>query len=302
MKNLPLLMALVALVACGEAPMEVDENRPDLSDLLDAGPAPAADAGAPAPAADAGEAPEPNDAGTTEPADAGPPEPVVIEEVWAMKTVTSVLQTNPSPFGNDEKEIRTTSYLRAQVSRTGEGFDWEEVLCHMETSPVRYGAISTETNYPAAFVTHFPVFQRTGRFQDSGDFHAGPFATVVGAELDNPLTDPLPESAGEAGEVDADRDGNPGVTVEVSGTVSGEVYVVQRNIITMRGRVRSEDRVEGLLNSEGAQIVLDASNRLLRSRVVSRRNPDDAASYFVLSRVEAGTSCDQIVDRADDLF
>ncbi len=295
MKKVHVWMALGLLVGCGETPVEVDDNRPDLSDLLDAGPLPEA-------STDAGPATPAADGGSTEPADTGAVAPPVVEELWAMKTVTSVLQTNPSPFGNDEKEIRTTAYLRAEVTRSGEDFDWEEVLCHMETSPVSYGLITTETNYPAAFVTHFPVFERSGSLRASGGFQAGPFATVVGAELDNPLTDPLPESAGEAGEVDGDMDGHPGVTVEVSGTVSGQVYVAQRNVITMRGQARDEGRIEGLWNSEGTQIVLDASSGLLRSRVESRRNPEDAASYFVLRRLEPGTTCDQIVARAGDLF
>ena len=302
MKNVYAWMALLLLSACGDAVVEVDENRPDLSDLLDAGPPASSDAGSDQGDVDAGSAANANDAGSNQAVDSGPQEPEIVEELWALKTVTSVLQTNPSPFGNDEKEIRTTAYLRAEVSRSGDEFEWEEVLCHMETSPVRYGLVNTETHYPDAFLNNFPIFERSGTLGDSGAFRAGPFATVVGAELDNPLSDPLPESPGEAGEVDGDMDGHPGVTVEVSGTVSGQVYVVQRNVITMRGQTRSEDRIEGLWHSEGTQIVLDASSGLLRSRVESRRNPEDAASYFVLRRLEQGTSCDQIVARADDLF
>ncbi len=219
-----------------------------------------------------------------------------------MKTLTSVLQTNPSPLGNDEKEVRTTTYMRLDVRRRGETFDWTEVVCHIETSPVRYGFISTETSYSDAFVTNFPVFERSGSLRDNGDFIAGPYATVLGADLDDPINDPLPQAAGEPGEVDGDNDGHPGVTVRVDGTVSGEVYVTQRNIVTMRGRQRDETRIEGLLHSEATQVVLDASSGLLRSRVESRRNPEDAASYFVLRRLDADADCAAIVSRADQLF
>jgi len=78
--------------------------------------------------------------------------------------------------------------------------------------------------------------------------------------------------------------------------------VAQRNIVTMRGRQRDETRIEGLSRSEATQVVLDASSGILRSRVESRRNPEDATSYFVLRRLDPNTDCAAIVARADQLF
>jgi hypothetical protein len=286
------VLLLASVQGCGPPSLAADDMRPDLRDLLDAGqPERTQDAAPPVNHGDAGER-----------LDAGPADPPVVEERWAMKTLTSVLQTNPSPLGSEEKEVRTTTYMRLDVRRRGESFDWTEVLCHIETSPVRYGVISTRTSYSDAFVTNFPVFERNGSMRGNGDFIAGPYATVIGAELDDPLNDPLPQAAGEAGEVDGDSDGHPGVTVQVGGTISGEVYVAQRNIVSMRGRQRDETRIEGLLHSEATQVVLDASSGILRTRVESRRNPDDAASYFILRRMDSNTDCTAIVARADQLF
>jgi hypothetical protein len=284
------LLLLASVQGCSPSNSTVDDNRPDLRDLLDASTHP--------PAQEAG---PPGDLGDAGPTDT-PRDLQVVEERWAMKTMTSVLQTNPSPLGSEEKEVRTTTYMLLDVRRRGETFDWAEVVCHIETSPVRYGLISTQTSYPDAFVTNFPVFERRGSLHDNEDFFAGPYATLVGAELADPLNDPLPQAPAEAGEVDGDNDGHPGVTVQVGGTVSGEVYVVQRNIISMRGRQRDESRIEGLLHSEATQVVLNASSSILRTQVESRRNPDDAASYFIMQRLDSNTDCAGIIARADQLF
>jgi hypothetical protein len=45
-------------------------------------------------------------------------------------------------------------------------------------------------------------------------FSPPPAALVLGAAIDDPLTDPLPASADDPTEIDEDGDGNPGVTVD----------------------------------------------------------------------------------------
>lgn len=290
----------LALGACSAPESPADSSRPDLSDLLDGGSAPKPD-GAPS-RPDTG--PFGNDAGSMGGHDAGAPV-APTPKVYAMKNVTAVLQRNPSPVGNDEKPLRTEALLRLEVEVLGEDFQWREQLCDMMTTPVRFGGIipvTAETSYPQAFIRHFPVFERRGQLASGGDFSAGPFATIVGAELDNPLVDPLPQAAGDPGEVDGDQDGEPGVTVQVAGTLSGQVYVAQRNIITMRGRQREEGRIEGLWHSEGEQVVFGASSGLLETPVESRRDPEDAASYFILQEIEADWGCSEILAEAEELF
>ena len=84
--------------------------------------------------------------------------------------------------------------------------------------------------------------------------------------------------------------------------MSGEVYVAQRSRITMRGRLRQPGRIEGLWTSEDERSVLAASRDLLMSEVVSRRDPDQAASYFILQRIDDGTECAALVRSAEQTF
>ena len=306
MNKSTLWLGALLVTACGEPSEQTsDTNRPDLSDLLDAGPASTPDAGA---SADAGVAPSdagssPIDAGGNVEPDAGPPAPVATEQRYAMKAVSAVQQRNPSPLGNEEVRVTTTQYVLLESERLEEDFSWTETLCSIATSEARYRfGIRASTSYPAAFVDHFPTFERTGTWTEAGEFSAGPMASVVGAELANPLRDPLPTEPGAGGESDSDEDGHPGVTVNVGGAVSGSVYVAQRSIISLRGRERDGGRIEGLWQSNDEQVVLGASSGILNRQVERRRDPEDAASFFIMTPIDDAWDCDDITARIDELF
>ena len=66
---------------------------------------------------------------------------------------------------------------------------------------------------------------------------------VVGANLDDPAHDALPTDANDARVVDADGDGQPGVTVNNS--LGGEQHIVFRNVGTSKGRVLSSNEILG---------------------------------------------------------
>ena len=291
MKRFAVAASCALAFACAPQTTSTDDRAPDLSDLIDAGPAQTADAGS------AGNP----DAGSSNSPDASEPSVELVR--YAMKAVSAVQQRNPSPLGNEEVQVVTTQYMLVDGERRDEQLIWNETLCRIATSEARYRfGIRASTTYPEAFVEHFPVFERQAEWTQGGEFQAGPLVSVVGAELANPLTDSLPSEAGAAGEVDSDQDGNPGVTVNVGGAVSGSVYVVQRSIISLRGRERDNGRVEGFWQAEDEQVVLAASSNILMTQVERRRDPDPEASYFVMVPVESDWSCRQINEAGDDLF
>ena len=294
--------ALGCILTVGCAPQDTTDDRraPDLSDLLDAGPVQSSDSG-PDQTSDAGPE-QAGDAGGAMRPDAAE-EPVAQPERFAMKAVSAVQQRNPSPLGNEEVRVVTTQYMLMDALRLDDQITWDETLCRIATSEARYRfGIRASTSYPESFVTHFPVFERQAQWTENGEFQAGPFASVVGADLANPLSDSLPTEAGAAGEVDSDQDGNPGVTVNVGGAVSGSVYVVQRSVINLRGRERDNGRVEGFWQAEDEQIVLAASSNILMTPVERRRDPEAEASYFVMVPIDSNWSCQDINDAGDDLF
>ena len=308
MRKSVIFFGAFALMACGEEPTTNHDNQaPDLSDLLDAGPSPVTDAGQTT--ADTGTQQTPDagepiaDAGEPSPIpDTGPPAPTPIAERFAMKAVSAILQRNPVA-GRGEAQVVTTQYMLVDSERLEEDFSWTETLCSISTTEARWNfAVRAQTSYPDAFVTHFPVQERRATWSDDGDFNAADLTSVVGARLANPLTDPLPAEADSATQMDTDRDGNPGVTVNVAGAISGSVYVAQRSIINLRGRERDNRRIEGLWESNDQQVVLGASNGILNRSVENRRDPDDARSFFIMVPIDDDWDCDDINTRIEDLF
>ena len=316
MRRSLIVLSALALTACGEEPANTNNNAPDLSDLLDAGPAPLADAGQPtqdtgnsptqdagAPAADAGE--PATDTGGPEPTpDTGPPPPVPVDELFAMKAVSAILQRNPTPR-NNEASVVTTQYMLVDSERLADDFTWTETLCSISTSRASWGfGVSAQTSYPDAFVTHFPVQDRQATWTENGNFNANNLTSVVGARLANPLTDSLPTEAGAPSEVDTDQDGNPGVTVNVNVALlgSGSVYVAQRSIINLRGLERDDGRIEGLWESNDQQVVLGASRGVLNQAVDNRRDPDAARSFFIMVPIDDDWDCSDINANIDRLF
>lgn len=287
--KLAIALSCAGIMGCAPQAGTTDDRAPDLSDLLDAGPIQASDAGT---AADAG-------SGGGQDASA----PATQAQRYAMKAVSAIQQRNPSPLGNEEVQVVTTQYMLLDAERLGDRLTWDETLCSISTSEARYRfGIRASTSYPDAFVVHFPVFERQAEWTEDGEFQAGPYASVVGAQLNNPLTDPLPTEAGAAGEVDSDQDGNPGVTVNVGGAVSGSVYVAQRSVINLRGRERDNGRVEGFWQAADEQVVLEASSAILKTTVERRRDPDAETSYFVMVPIEDNWACREINDAVDELF
>ncbi len=115
-------------------------------------------------------------------------------------------------------------------------------------------------------------------------------------------TDSMPE-AGDERYVDADNDGNPGVTVRVRGLVSGEVYVAQRGTTELRATRVTSEAIDGEVDWAAEQVVLGASNRLLRNE-----NPDTApapgysGNYFRTLRVSESATCSSLQSDAEQLF
>jgi hypothetical protein len=137
-----------------------------------------------------------------------------------------------------------------------------------------------------------------GRWELAAPRHA----RVFGARLDPAATAPLPTDAGDPRVEDLDRDGLPGLSVTIDGLVKGRIGLVQRAWTSLRGIVRSPDRVVGLIDGDREERILTVTNPLLRLPVPSQRHPDKARHHFTLQRVDAATTCPRLLAAADRLF
>jgi hypothetical protein len=123
---------------------------------------------------------------------------------------------------------------------------------------------------------------------------------VVGAELDNPKTDALPLDEDDERVRDQDGDGRPGVTIEVSGIVDGEIYAAQRTWTRLSGLKRVDGSFRGRVYFGNEQSILGATSSMLES--APETTPLPKRSWFVLLPVSDGTGCEEARDIAARFF
>jgi hypothetical protein len=105
-----------------------------------------------------------------------------------------------------------------------------------------------------------------------------------------------------AGGKDQDRDGNPGVTIKVSGIVGGEVYASIREWSTSLGKQVDENTIEGRVIWDAGLNVLGGTSKMLRNQPDTRRKKDPEAHTFVMRRVRDNATCPRLLAQADDVF
>lgn len=113
---------------------------------------------------------------------------------------------------------------------------------------------------------------------------------VLGANLKAPHLDPMPKEADDPRVYDQDGDGAPGVTVRVSGIVSGEVHLVQRTKTRFSGAATANGFAGGI-HYELEQNVIGATSSMLKRGPNPVADPNGSA--FSLIRVPKNTSCQQ---------
>lgn len=127
-------------------------------------------------------------------------------------------------------------------------------------------------------------------------------ATVlVGCKLTNPLSDPLPTQASDAAVFDQDNDKKPGVTIQISGFASGDVYTVQRQRYSYTSTaLPASGAANGATVDRSEQNTVDASNPQLKTKVAL--NPVDAKSSFRLASITGITTCTELINKSGTLF
>ncbi len=124
-------------------------------------------------------------------------------------------------------------------------------------------------------------------------------------DLPDPFTTPLPSSAEEAEQsphreriYDMDDDGQPGMTMHVSGAVTAEVYAIQRKRFRTTGVCTSSDETVGFVDTTYDSLVLGGDNALLAYADPSRgeTHPDPNESVYQELRLAEGSDCDDVMD------
>jgi hypothetical protein len=112
---------------------------------------------------------------------------------------------------------------------------------------------------------------------------------AIGANLASP-SDTLPTAADDPRVYDEDGDGQPGITIRLSGLVTGSVYSAQAQTTTVSAVAVSPTRLEGALTFVSNQNVLASDPSTIKSLYSSSTTaPDSAvcASTFVMVKISA---------------
>lgn len=225
------------------------------------------------------------------------PFPGPLAGTWAQIQVREAIVTSPSL--SDVRRIYTTLAL---WTVTGEG-NAAQVRSHLCAVQAEAPDSPVQTVIPLDLIRSLPNqdLPCTFRSEDSGvRLDQARHLEVRGARLAHPETDPLPTDPQDPAVVDQDQDGQPGVTVLLTGLVDGAVYVVQRLWTRLEGCSDLSGGFRGSVSWGEEQVVLGSDNPVLVMQSVITPVPD--AGRFRMRRVPEGSDCGFLMAHQEEIF
>jgi hypothetical protein len=226
---------------------------------------------------------------------------------FALKTINQTLVNIPvlgdRAGGGANFRLVTRTYDEAagvyqQQSTLCDGFNFEVAGVTSTIPRETYRAV------PASTAEIISVNHDEGTYESTGHLQLWALR-----DLPEPATTALPANADEAAQsphvdriYDMDGDNRAGITIVVSGAVQGELYVVQRKTVTLRGVILGADTAVGLATNTNEVVTLGNNNALLdRQREGSAApHPNPRRSYFHEVRLEDGATCDDLDAARED--
>jgi len=162
-------------------------------------------------------------------------------------------------------------------------------------------ALANPSNLASAVIpdawahTETPV-HRTGSFTVGLDgapiFALAEYTEIIGAVLADP-GDPLPTLIDDTRIIDQDGDGKPGITIVLTGVMTGSLYSVQRQVTSAVSIAIAADRVEGALTFTSEQNVLGSDPSTLAGIYAAGKtsnDPEPCNSTFVMVKIANATA------------
>ncbi len=226
---------------------------------------------------------------------------------FALKTINATLVH--VPFETEDEVIGGGVNLRL-VTR-----EWDaEQQLYLQRSTLcggyNFEVLGVTTSVPEP--TYREVPESTEEWvkvdHELGTYEAGGHIQLWAIQLDDPFDDAFPADKAEAESpafadriFDIDDDGHPGLTLFVSGAVSGEVYAIQRKRVDLEGVIQGANYAVGLAQNTFESVTLGNNNPLLdaSSQGSAEPHPDPKMSWFEEVRVDDTTTCEDVVGFED---
>lgn len=227
--------------------------------------------------------------------------PVVnLAGTWAKR----VINTNDSSALGIKSRSKITRYNLIQTQVDGDKVLVQEKTCDFTVE----NSGSSSLEFPPAFTASIADTSYTYQFASTpglGTLAIKDKVEVFGARLSDPRSEALPSSRDDARVFDQDADGEPGFTVGVKAkvlvTVSGKIYLVQRQISNETLSISDADTIKGSVSASQEQKTLGSSNPLFAT-VSPSVIPVPDQSTVVLRRLAAGSTCETIKAQLKPLF
>jgi len=218
---------------------------------------------------------------------------------WAHLQLNGSLMNMPMVGLQSNKLI---SLVLVTMTQDGTALTASEVVCDIK---IESSTSLVTTIIPQAFINSMPVVLKPVELVWDGaawDYVQPQHWALQGVTLENLETDPLPTDKNDPRVFDQDLDSHPGLTVSVTGLLSGDIYVIQRGWNSMLSNELTQDHLFGYLTWANEQVVLDATNNNLKTPIESTVDPDPTKSWFEFVRVDPGSTCQYLIDNKTTLF
>lgn len=247
------------------------------------------------------------DSGATGPVDTGMQAPNDLDQIEAKvvghyASRLQLAQMIDVPFSGMKEQINV-SFGTFSIRREGDRFIATEQGCRVTST-----ADGINTTIPDAVPQNVAPVESEVLFElyNGGmvRWSRAELVTLVGVNLADPVNDEMPTDSSDSRVFDHEQDGKPGATISVqSGIVSGDIYVIQRNKLRhVNGGMPDETSLFAYSQDNGEQVVVGASNPLLRSAPDVTPHTNMSKSNILLKRVSTAYDCARLINELGTLF
>lgn len=227
--------------------------------------------------------------------------PAALAGTWAKQMV----------FFSESSALGITSRSKVErlllVRATSDGDQLVTSEEHCEVNTVSSAA--AKIGFPESLVRALPMRRQTFTLRDeAGQLRLDAPATieVLGARLTDSANDPLPQSPSDPQVFDLDADGQPGVTIQVSGrfvliNINARIYVTQRTLTQESGTLRDSQTIAGSLRWSMEQYTMGSDNSIL-ARLTPSITPRLDGSEFTMRKLSDDATCATVKARYASLF
>ena len=195
------------------------------------------------------------------------------------------------------------TYGLAAIVRDGEGLKITETSCHIDAvtdDPLTTMQIpdAVPLNTPA-IVSPFRAWLENGTL----NFARDESVVVLGAELVNPRTDPLPLKPTDATVRDSDKDGAPGVTSNFQlHALASWTHSAQRQLSSYFGAVAADGKLTGEYFYTSEQTVLESNGKYTQTPWKQTSMTGAGMNTVTIVKLQNSLDCATLVAQKDSLF